>query len=67
VNITAKVFLGKDDTGFKVNRIDLEAKAAVEGLDQSAFAAIAEKVKATCPISRALSATDITLKAELQT
>lgn len=66
VKITAKVFLGKDDVGFKVNRIDLEAKAAVEGLDQEAFAAVAERVKAVCPISRALAATDITLKAELQ-
>lgn len=66
VNITANVFLGKDDVGFKVNRIDLEAKATVEGLDQAAFEEIAQKVKSSCPISRALAATDITLKAELQ-
>lgn len=61
----AKVFLGKDDGGFKINRIDLETTADVAGLDQAQFAAAAEEVKKTCPISKALAATDITLKATL--
>lgn len=65
VNVEAKVFLGKDDNGFKINRIDLETSASVDGVDQSKFAEIAEKVKQTCPISKALAATDITLKATL--
>jgi lipoyl-dependent peroxiredoxin len=65
VKAEAKVFLGKDDNGFKINRIDLETSAEVDGIDQDQFSGIAEKVKETCPISKALAATDITLKATL--
>ena len=65
VKAEAKVFLGKDESGFKINRIDLETTAEVEGIDQEKFAAVAEEVKKGCPISRALAATDITLKATL--
>ncbi len=65
VAVEAKVFLGKDDSGFKVNRIDLETKVQAEGIEQEEFAEIAEQVKSECPISRALAATPITLKAEL--
>lgn len=65
VNVEAKVFLGKDDNGFKINRIDLETTASVDGMDQAKFVEIAEKVKQSCPISKALAATDITLKATL--
>lgn len=61
----AKVFLGKDDGGFKINRIDLETEGDVEGFDQEKFAEIAERVKHTCIVSRALAATEITLKATL--
>jgi osmotically inducible protein OsmC len=65
IHAVANVFLGKDDGGFKVNRIDLETEGEVEGFDQEKFAEVAERVKHTCIISRALAATDITLKASL--
>lgn len=65
INAEAKVFLGKDDGGFKINRIDLETEGEVEGFTQEQFEATAAKVKETCIISRALAATDITLKANL--
>jgi len=65
VKAEAKVFLAKDEGGLKINRIDLETTAAVEGIDQAKFAAVAEETKKTCPISKALAATDITLKATL--
>lgn len=61
----AKVHLGKDDSGFVIKGIDLETKAEVEGIDDSAFLEIAEKVKQTCPISKALGGTKITLDAKL--
>jgi len=67
VKTEAKVFLGKDESGFKINRIDLEAVADVPGITSEDFAAIAEEVKGGCPISRALAATNITLKATLAT
>ena len=56
VKTEAKVFLGKDDSGFKINRIDLEANAEVEGIEDSEFQTIAENVKNGCPISRAIAA-----------
>jgi lipoyl-dependent peroxiredoxin len=65
VNAEAKVFLGKDDSGFRINRIDLYATAGVPGMDSADFEKVAEQVKETCPISRALAATDITLNAKL--
>ena len=65
VKAEARVFLGKDDSGFKINRIDLETTADVDGIDQDKFAVTAEDVKKSCPISRALAATNITLKATL--
>lgn len=65
VNAKAKVFLGKDDGGFKINRIDLETEGEVEGFTQEQFDEVAAKVKQTCIISRALAATEITLKATL--
>lgn len=61
----AKVFPGKDDIGFKINRIDLETEGEVDGIDQEKFAEVAERVRQTCIISRALAATEITLKATL--
>lgn len=64
VKAEAKVFLGKDDAGFKINRIDLETVADVPGITENDFSAIAEEVKKGCPISRALSV-DITLSARL--
>lgn len=65
VTVEANVFLGKDESGFKINRIDLETTAEVAGIDNEKFAAVAEEVKQACPISKALAATNITLKAKL--
>jgi osmotically inducible protein OsmC len=65
VSAEAIVHLGKDDTGFVIKGIDLEAKAEVEGIDDAAFQEIAEKVKQSCPISKALGGTKITLDAKL--
>ena len=65
VKSEAKVFLGKDDSGFKVNRIDLSVQASVDGIEDAEFQQIAEATKKGCPISKALAATDITLDAKL--
>ncbi|CAN5447054.1 OsmC family protein [soil metagenome] len=65
VSVEANVHLGKDDGGFVIKGIDLDAKADVDGLDEAAFKEIAEKVKTTCPISKALTGTKITLNASL--
>ena len=65
VKAEAKVFLGKDDAGFKINRIDLETKAEIDGIEDSEFQTIAEDVKKSCPISKALAAVPINLTATL--
>lgn len=65
VKTVAKVFLGKDDAGFKINRIDLEAQAEVDDIADADFQTIAENVKKSCPISKALEATTINLTATL--
>lgn len=64
VKTDAVVHFGKDDIGFAVLGIDLNTEAEVEGIDAAEFKVIAGKVKATCPISRALSV-PITLDAKL--
>ena len=65
VRSEANVHLGKDDAGFKITRIDLQAEVAIDGVDDEAFQAIAEEVKKTCPISKALASVPINLTAVL--
>jgi osmotically inducible protein OsmC len=62
---TARVVLEQTDTGFAITRIELDTTAVVAGVDQASFAALAEQAKATCPVSRALAGTEITLTARL--
>jgi osmotically inducible protein OsmC len=66
VAATAAVNLEQLDGGFSVTRIELEAVGDVPGVDEATFARLAEQAKATCPISRALAGTEITLTARLR-
>jgi osmotically inducible protein OsmC len=61
----AVVHFGKSEGGFAIQGIDLETKAAVEGISEEDFRQTAESVKETCPVSKALAAVPITLKASL--
>lgn len=65
VQTEAKVHFGKDDAGFAITGIDLETKADIDGIDENEFRQIAEKVKETCPVSKALKAVPIGLQASL--
>ena len=65
INTESKVHFGKDDGGFAIQQIDLSVEADVEGLDDGEFQKIAEDVKKTCPVSKALAATPINLTANL--
>jgi osmotically inducible protein OsmC len=53
------------DGGPTISAIRLETRAKVPGIDESRFRAIADDAKQNCPVSKALSAVPITLKAEL--
>ena len=63
---TARVRLEETDAGFRITRISVKTVGDVPGIDAEAFVALAERAKATCPISLALAGTEITLEAELQ-
>ena len=51
--------------GPTITRIDLVTTGDVPGIDEAEFQKIAEDAKATCPVSKALAAVEITLDATL--
>ena len=65
VSTTATVKLEPADSGFKITSIDLRTEAEVPGMDESKFREQAELTKKTCPVSVALSGTQINLDANL--
>jgi len=65
VDVTADVSLAPDPAGgLRITGVALTVRGEVEGLDRDAFLKVAEEAKATCPVSKALAAVDITLDAE---
>lgn len=62
---TAKVRLEQLDTGFAITNIALDTVGDVPGVDADTFAQLAQQAKDTCPVSRALAGTEITLEARL--
>lgn len=65
LHTTALVHFGPSGGGFAITGIDLTTEAEVPGLDSAAFLEQAEAAKLNCPVSKALAATPITLKATL--
>jgi osmotically inducible protein OsmC len=66
VRARAKVQLRNVEGLPTIARIELEAEGSVPGLDEDAFRGLAEKAKAGCPVSRALSGVpEIELSARL--
>jgi osmotically inducible protein OsmC len=65
LNTTARVRLEQLDTGFTITRIELQTTGEVPGVDADTFAQLAQQAKDTCPVSRALAGTEITLEARL--
>jgi osmotically inducible protein OsmC len=65
VHTVARVHLEKVGEGFGITRIELECEAEVPGIGAPAFQEQAEGAKKGCPVSKALAATEITLKAKL--
>jgi osmotically inducible protein OsmC len=61
----AKVHIDKEKNGFVISMIELETQCEVNGIDEKTFAEKAEAAKNGCPVSKALAATNITLKARL--
>lgn len=62
IETTAKVYL---DDSPKISKIELSTVGDVPGIDEKTFMEFAEKAKKGCPVSQALSAVDMDLKARL--
>lgn len=65
VSTVANVKLEMVDGGPKITTIELNADAEVPGMDDAAFQEQAEKTKVGCPVSKALTGTEIKLNARL--
>ncbi|HIV69999.1 MAG TPA: OsmC family protein [Candidatus Aquabacterium excrementipullorum] len=62
----ATVYLDKVGDGYRIDRIDLELRALIPGIDAQTFQQLAVQAKNTCPLSRALASVPrITLIANL--
>jgi osmotically inducible protein OsmC len=65
IHTKAAVKFEKVGDGFSITNIELTTEAEIPGTDAAAFEQFAETAKANCPVSKALSGTNITLKATL--
>ena len=66
LEVSADVTLRPDPAGgLRITGIALTVRGEVEGLDAAGFAEAAENAKATCPVSKALTGTQITVDAAL--
>ena len=65
ISTSAKVKLEQTGGAFRITTIDLETEADVPGISEVQFQETAEQMKKNCPISVALSGTQISLKARL--
>ena len=65
IHTNATVKLEKVGDAFTITGIALETEAEVPGLDDAAFQEYAQGAKQNCPVSKALSGTEISLTARL--
>jgi osmotically inducible protein OsmC len=62
LEVTADVTLGPDPAGgFRISGIKLNVSGSADGISSDQFAKIAQDAKSGCPVSKALTGTDITL------
>lgn len=67
LDVSADVSLAPDPAGgFQITDIKLTVRGEVSGIDEAAFLKATEDAKATCPVSKALTGTTITLDASLE-
>jgi osmotically inducible protein OsmC len=61
-----KVHIVKTDAGFTITKIEVNSIADVEGIDNDTFQTHAQATKVGCPVSKALTGTEIVLNAKLK-
>ena len=65
LDVTADVTLGPDPAGgFRISGIKLTVGGSAQGVSAEDFAKIAADAKASCPVSKALTGTTITLEVD---
>ena len=66
LDATASVVVDPDPAGgFTIKSSNITLVGTVPGIDEAKFRELAEKAKASCPVSRALGAISVTLDARL--
>ena len=65
VDATAHITIAQQNGGFKITKSHLVCEGRVSEIDQATFAKHAETAKTHCPVSQALTGTEITLEARL--
>lgn len=65
IETQAQVHLERIEGKATITKIDLKTDAIVPGIDDASFLKKAEEAKSGCPVSRALSAVEVTLNAKL--
>jgi len=65
LDVSAEVTLGRRDDGLGITGIALTVRATAPGVDPAEFEKYAQEAKETCPVSKALTGTTITLDAAL--
>jgi osmotically inducible protein OsmC len=66
IRTTAKVRMEVGGGGADITAIDLETEGEVPGIDAATFAKTAERAKEICPVSKALKALKVNVKATLK-
>jgi osmotically inducible protein OsmC len=65
IETTAAVTLDKDEVGFAITKIELTTRVTLPNADAVKFEHIARSTKESCPVSKALLGTTITVDAQL--
>ncbi len=65
IETTAQVSIDRTREGSAITRIELDTQGTVPDIDENTFLEQAETAKRNCPVSKALAATEIHLRARL--
>lgn len=65
VETTARVHLGKDETGPVISTIELDSRVRCKGITPERFDELAATAKEKCPVSRLVAAAEVKLSARL--
>jgi osmotically inducible protein OsmC len=65
VTTDAAVHIARVADGFRITKVELKTEGVVPGIDEATFRAAAQSAKEGCPVSRALTGTEIVLDARL--